>query len=272
MTHLVLGSSGQIGNYLVKHLKDKGDKVYEFDITRSPTEDLRTYANSFLYHSMDASDYVHFLAFDIGGSTYLKKYQDTYQFINNNIKIMDRTFELIKYLKKPFTFASSQMSNMNHSTYGLLKAVGEKYTESLGGLVVKFWNVYGYETNEEKAHVITDFIKMAKQNKVINMRTDGEEVRQFLYGRDCAECLDILSQNYNTIDREKPLHITNFEWTSIYDVAKTIQSKLECDIVRGYLKDDIQQDKRNEPDPYILNHWTPKTKLEDGIWEISSLY
>lgn len=272
MTHLVLGSSGQIGQYLVKHLKNKGEKVYEFDIERSQSEDLRTYSNSSLYHSIDASDYVHFLAFDIGGSNYLKKYQDTFQFIDNNMRIMTNTFELLKYFKKPFTFASSQMSNMTYSTYGLLKAIGEKYTESLGGLVVKFWNVYGYETNDEKAHVITDFIKMARQNKIIRMRTDGEEVRQFLYGSDCAECLDILSQKYDTIDRKKPLHITNFEWTSIYEVAKAVQSKLGGEIIRGSLKDDVQQDKRNEPDPYILEHWKPKTKLEDGIWEINSLY
>jgi len=272
MTHLVLGSSGQIGQYLVKHLKDKGEKVYEFDIERSENEDLRIPLNSSLYHSIDASDYIHFLAFDIGGSNYLKKYQNTFQFIDNNMKIMTNVFELLKYFKKPFTFASSQMSNMNYSAYGLLKAIGEKYTESLGGLVVKFWNVYGYETNEEKAHVITDFIKMAKRDGVIRMRTDGEEVRQFLYGRDCAECLDILSQKYDNIDREKQLHITNFEWTSVYDVAKAVQSKVKCDIVKGSLKDDVQQDKRNEPDPYILEHWKPKTKLEDGIWEISSLY
>ena len=50
------------------------------------------------------------------------------------------------------------MSNMSFSSYGILKKIGENLTSSLGGLNVRFWNVYGYETDFEKSHVITDFI------------------------------------------------------------------------------------------------------------------
>jgi nucleoside-diphosphate-sugar epimerase len=49
--------------------------------------------------------------------------------------------------------------------------------------------VYGKEHDEEKSHVITDFIKMAKQDGVIKMRTDGTESRQFLYADDACEAL-----------------------------------------------------------------------------------
>ena len=34
-TVTILGSSGQIGAYLTTYLRDKGYKVYEFDIVRS---------------------------------------------------------------------------------------------------------------------------------------------------------------------------------------------------------------------------------------------
>ena len=57
------------------------------------------------------------------------------------------------------------MSNMSYSPYGLLKNIGEKYTEILGGLVVKFLNVYGIEKDLKKSHVITDFILMSLKNK-----------------------------------------------------------------------------------------------------------
>ena len=50
---------------------------------------------------------------------------------------------------KNLCIASSQMSNMSYS-HGTLKRVGELYTESLGGLVVKFWNVYGIEKDHIK--------------------------------------------------------------------------------------------------------------------------
>ena len=81
---------------------------------------------------------------------------------------MANTFELIKKHNKPVLFASSQMSELGYSTYGQLKSIGEKMTKDLNGIIVRFWNVYGYEKDEEKSHVITDFIKMAKYDGVIN--------------------------------------------------------------------------------------------------------
>jgi len=271
MKHLVLGSSGQVGYHLVNILKQQNQEVLTFDIIESPDQDLRVYNNTLLEEKIKECDFIYFLAFDIGGSVYLAKYQNTFDFISNNIKIMNNVFDLIKKYNKPFIFASSQMSNMSYSTYGVLKAIGERYTEALNGLVVKFWNVYGYEQDEEKSHVITDFIKMAKKDGVIKMRTDGEEFRQFLYGDDCAECLIKLCKNYNFIERNKQLHITNFKWDSIYSIAQIIQKITNCEIIKGENKDTVQLDKRNDPDPYILNFWRPKTELTEGIIKIYNL-
>lgn len=270
MKNLVLGSSGQIGFHLCNVLRERGEEVLEFDIVNEHYQDLRLYNSPLLDHYMNIADKVYFLAFDIGGSLYMKKYQDSYQFISNNIKIMDRVFDKLKQYDKPFIFASSQMSNMSYSTYGILKAIGEKYTEALDGIVVKFWNVYGYETDEEKSHVITDFIQMAKEGK-INMRTDGKESRQFLYGDDCAECLISLLNNYENVDRNKPLHITSFEWNTIIEIADVIKSLIPCEVIPSTEKDTVQLDKRNEPDEYILNFWKPKTNLEKGIKEVIKL-
>jgi nucleoside-diphosphate-sugar epimerase len=271
MKHLVLGSSGQVGYHLVNVLKQQNQEVLTFDIIESSDQDLRLYNNILLENKIQECDFIHFLAFDIGGSVYLAKYQNTFEFISNNIKIMNNVFDLIKKYNKPFIFASSQMSNMSYSTYGVLKAIGERYTEALGGLIVKFWNVYGYEQDEEKSHVITDFIKMAKKDGIIKMRTNGEEVRQFLYGDDCAECLIELSKQYNNIERNKQLHITNFKWNSILEIATLIQTLSNCSISPSENKDTVQLDKRNEPDPYILNFWQPTTSLKEGIIKIYNL-
>ena len=59
-------------------------------------------------------------------------------------------FEYLNEYKTPFVFASSQMSSMSYSPYGVMKRVGELYTRSLGGLIVKFWNVYGIEKDMTK--------------------------------------------------------------------------------------------------------------------------
>ena len=266
---LILGSSGQIGLELTKFLKSKNYNVFEFDIVEDELEDLRIHNNEILEKYIRESDFVFFLAFDVGGSRYLQKYQKTFDFLHNNIRIMSNTFELLKKYSKPFIFSSSQMSNMSYSPYGVSKAVGENYTSCLGGLTVKFWNVYGEERDLEKSHVITDFINKAKHTRLINMLSDGSESRQFLHAQDCCECLLQLSLIYDTLDKSKEYHITSFSWNTINEIAEEISKNFEnCKIERAASKDDVQKDKKNEPDPYILNFWKPKITIEDGIKDI----
>jgi Nucleoside-diphosphate-sugar epimerases len=155
---------------------------------------------------------------------------------------------------------------MLYSPYGLLKAVGELYTKSLNGLIVKFWNIYGIEHDFTKSHVITDFILKAKKRGKIDILTDGSEQRQFLFADDCSECLVTLAEKYNEISREENLHITSFKWNSILDIAKIVADLHKgVEVETGKSSDVIQKDKRNEPDPSILKYWKPKTSLFAGI-------
>lgn len=265
MKYLVLGSEGQIGLELCKFLKKEGHDVVEFDIAKNLNQDLRI--PQIIDELVIECDFVMFLAFDVGGSRYLKKYQHTFDFIENNTKLTLYTFESLKKYKKPFIFASSQMANMSYSPYGVCKSLGEIFSKSLNGLIVKFWNVYGPEHDLEKSHVITDFIIKAK-NGQITMMTDGKEERQFLHAEDCSRCLMILSEKYHEIDREANLHITNFEWNTILEVAEIIKEKIPCDVIPSSEIDTVQLNKRNEPDPYILNFWKPKITLSEGINKI----
>jgi nucleoside-diphosphate-sugar epimerase len=156
---------------------------------------------------------------------------------------------------------------MSYSPYGVAKALGEAYTRALGGITVKFWNVYGPEHDLEKSHVITDFILKAKEGK-IEMLTDGKEERQFLHAEDCSRCLRILSEKYDDIDRDANLHITNFGWNTILEVAEIINESIPCEIIPSTEIDTVQLNKRNEPDTYILNFWKPEISLRDGIEKI----
>ena len=269
MKALVLGSSGQIGSSLSDWLTAHGDISIPYDIARDPREDLRQ-PRPELDAILRDVDFVYFLAFDVGGSTYLTRYQDTFEFVHNNVQIMARTFELLRRSEKPFIFASSQMANMSFSTYGMLKAIGERYTQSLGGLRVKFWNVYGIEHDPRKTHVISDFINMARQHRRIDMRTTGQEERQFLYSDDCADALCTLMHRYAEVPREAELHITSAEWTTIYDVAGIVANLFpSTEIIPGISQDGVQGGGKNEPDPFILDLWKPETALADGIAKVA---
>lgn len=268
MKYLVLGSAGVIGKPLCNHLRSEGHEVIEFDIENSETEDLRLYQNPWLRKCIEQCDFIFFLSWDVGGSLYLEKYQDSYEFIQNNLKIITNTFEAIRIANKPFIFASSQMANMSYSTYGITKMLGEKLTQALNGLTVKFWNVYGYEHDLNKSHVITDFILKAKNTGIIDMRTDGTESRQMLYADDCSECLYQLSKVYSELDKTKNYHITSFEWNTVAEIAEIIAGCYQGATIIAGDKVDIQKDLRNTPDPHILTYWQPKVSLRQGIRKI----
>ena len=269
----ILGSAGQIGAYLSEYLSNKGHEVTDIDIVNGPEFDLRVTPNTVVEKAIESADFVFFLAFDVGGSRYLKKYQHTFEFINNNTRMMANTFRLLDKYKKRFVFASSQMSNMSYSPYGVMKRVGELYTTSLKGLTVKFWNVYGIEKDMDKAHVITDFIKKGFEEGDFEMMTDGTEERQFLYAEDCCEALETIMENYTDFKPEDPLHITSFHATSIKEVAAIIMGQFnlidkQVKISPGLAKDSVQMDKRNEADSYIMGWWLPKTNMQDGIAKV----
>ena len=269
----ILGSGGQIGEYLTEYLRKKDYEVFEFDIINGEHQDMTHIPNTYLRNAIMNSDFVFFLAFDVGGSRYLKKYQHTFKFINNNTRLMANVFGYLKDYNKPFVFASSQMSNMSYSPYGVMKRVGELYTKSLKGVIVKFWNVFGIEKDHDKAHVITDFIAKGFETGVIDMMTDGTEEREFLYAEDCCEALETIMDCYYQFTCDDELHITTGVSTSILEIAQNIQVLFkdigkEIEVVPASSKDEVQKDARNIPDPYIKKWWQPKTDVVDGITKV----
>ena len=276
---LILGSEGQIGSHLVNYFKIKNNyEVIKFDIISGKKYDLRKVNNDTLEKNIKKSDFIFFLAFDVGGSRYLKKYQKTYEFLINNLLIMSNVFKLLKKHKKKFVFASSQMSTMDFSPYGTLKRLGENVTNSLDGLYVKFWNVYGIETNIEKFHVITDFVTMALKNKKISMLTSGNESREFLFADDCSEGLYRIMKNFNFfLKKNKELHLTTSKRTKIIDIAKIIKKILakrnvNIKIKRAIKIDELQNNINNASNKFFLKYWKPKYSIEKGIEKIVDYY
>ena len=275
---LILGSEGQIGGHLTEYLKKKGHTVIKFDIVLGLSDDLRNPNNKKIEKKIKSCDFVFFLAFDVGGSRYLKKYQKTYNFLINNLFIMANVFKLLNKYKKKFIFASSQMSNMDFSPYGTLKRLGEDLTESLNGVYVKFWNVYGIEKDLGKSHVITDFILMGLKNKKINMLTSGNESREFLYADDCSMGLSIIMNKFNYFFKKKnELHLTTSKKIKIIEIAKIIKKilskrKINISIKPSDKKDVLQNNINNEANKFLLRYWKPKTSIEMGVEKIVNYY
>ena len=83
----VLGSSGQIGAYLSEYLSRKGHIVREFDIVNGEHQDMTHIPNVYLRNAIMESDFVFFLAFDVGGSRYLKTVSYTHLTLPTNREV-----------------------------------------------------------------------------------------------------------------------------------------------------------------------------------------
>ena len=277
MKILILGSKGQIGEHLYNYLKEKNYKVIGLDIVNSKSEDLRNKNNKKFNNLITKVDFIFFLAFDVGGSVYLKNYQNNYNFLMNNTAIMHNVFEKIKKNKKKFIFASSQMSNMSYSSYGVLKRIGENFTSSLNGITVKFWNVFGIENDPKKTHVITDFILKGMQSNKIKMLTNGLEERDFMYAEDCCAALEFIMKKYKNFKYRKHIDLNTGQSTKIRNVAKII-SKLflkngkKVDFIPANNKDGVQMNKKNKADRFLFRYWKPKFSLEEGISQVFDHY
>lgn len=267
MRVLVLGSSGTCGRSVCAAFAASGHEVVPWDIALNPDHDLRV--AGCLDTVLPTVDFVVFLAFDVGGAKYMADSSTSY--IDNNLLLMHNTFASIKKFGCRFIHTTSTMSNMTHIPYAVLKRLGEFYTELLGGINLKLWNVYGREPICIKSHVIPDLIDQAVSDGVIRLRTDGLEERMFLHADDFARGVVAVYNNYDALRGRGIIDISSTEWTSILTIAKTIQSiardtlNKEVVIVPSTVKDGSHT-HRNEPTTTLLSaYWSPTITLTDGI-------
>jgi UDP-glucose 4-epimerase len=181
---------------------------------------------------------------------------------------MNNVFEALRSSQTKFIFSSSQMAKMYHSSYGNLKLIGERLTKSLGGISVRFWNVYGTEVIGEKSHVISDFINSAKMNGSILMRTDGSEIRDFLHVEDASRAILALADNYDEL-RSMTLDVASFKYTSIIEIAETISRDFNVPVTPGTGTDLVQIGHRVDPSTEVLKYWQPQINLTEGILRVS---
>jgi nucleoside-diphosphate-sugar epimerase len=258
---LVLGSRGQIGSDLCEFLQSQNFIVDEIDIVLGESHDLRN-RDSLLEQKLLTTDFVIFLAFDVGGAKYLKEKESDLIFINNNIRIMENVFLAVKSMGIPLLFASSQLALSLDSTYGTLKRLGESYSSAIGGKSIRFWNVYGMENHGAKSHAITDFVTSAINKGRIEVLSNGQETRDFLYVRDASKAITIAMNHYSELPNVSD--VASFEWRSIKSVAEDISIYLNADLFFSEVESNDLHSKI-EPRKEILEIWKPEIDFESGL-------
>jgi nucleoside-diphosphate-sugar epimerase len=159
----------------------------------------------------------------------------------------------------------------------ILKKIGEEITESLNGISVRLWNVYGIEKNLEKSHVITDFILKGFEYRKIKMITSGEEKRDFLYAEDCCRGFEIIMKKFHHLVRYKIIDLNYGKYTKIINVAQIIKdiffkNNLKVKIIKGKNLDIVQKNLLNSSSKILRKYWKPKFNLIQGIQEVFKHY
>lgn len=253
--NLVLGK-GLVGSHLADFLREKGEAVEV--LSRSEGHDLKQaekYFDKFAW-----ADRVWFVAWEVGA--WKKDTAPSYEaeILDANLRLCQSVFKCIARSRKPFLFTSSQAAiSQDMITLAVTKRVGETWTRILGGHIARFWNVYGWEPVGEKSHLIPDIVFKGLQGGKITMMTSGEETRQFLYARDCAEAI------VHQFDiGQKIADVTTGEWTPVREMARLIGEKLGVEVALG--------EKPGKPSmaapQTFLASWKPRFSLSQGLDEV----
>jgi nucleoside-diphosphate-sugar epimerase len=283
----VLGSEGQIGKPLCETLRSLGYSVSGIDVKLGNHDDLTEIDSCKEYYkntinTITGADFVFFLAFDIGGANYLSTEDCQFDFISYNTKLMNNTFEMLQRGKNPFIFASSMMAaRSEQSNYGFLKKLGERYTKSLGGLSVRFWNVFGHQRWDGKSNVVTELVNQVLDSsfKEVRLVSTGDESRDFMHVDDCVVALIAMMNNYEKLlsDNPESIHLATGKMTTVKELANMV-----CNIhkeVTGEHKDVVcggESTFTHNTKDYLPNSkhllgssiWTPQISLNNGLKKV----
>lgn len=133
--------------------------------------------------------------------------------------------------------------------------------------IIRIFNTYGPRMNPNDGRVVSNFIVQALQNNDITIYGTGQQTRSFQYVDDLVEGMVRMMQTDDNI--VGPVNIGNPNEFTMLELAEKVltltksKSKL-C--FKPLPKDDPTQ-RRPDIDKaqQLLNGWTPKIQLEEGL-------
>lgn len=255
MKNLVLGA-GLVGSHLAALLIERGEEARV--LTRSAGYDLKHaehYTDDFLW-----ADRVWFVAWEVGVWKGVTTPAYETDILDANLELCRSVFGVLRATGKPFLFVSSQAAIApDMLVLGVTKRVGEMYTRILGGHIARLWNVYGWEPVGEKSHLVPDLVWKGMKDGSVSLMSNGEETRQFLYARDCAEALA-----HQFAIGQKVADVTSGEWVAVKAVAEIIAKKIGARVALGGKPGKPSLAVPQEP----LIGWKPRFTLEEGLKEV----
>lgn len=257
-TALITGSSGFIGNHLVRNLQQRGYFVIGADIEKpkynlppkfyhNDLRDFEQVAEIFERHQIHE---VYNLACLMGGMGYIGSREHDFDIMVGSSEIVSNVSRACAFSKvEKLFYASSacvypEFKQMNSDvtalkesdcypaqpdlTYGWQKLFSEHITKAIEGRgvqvrIARFHNVFGpygcFDTDKAKAPAaLCAKVAKAKDGDFIEVWGDGRQTRSFLYIDECIAGIQKLMESQYS----DPLNIGSDQLISINDLAKMI--------------------------------------------------
>ena len=256
--YLVLGGNGFIGTNLIRYLQLQGHYVKNLDLKNGPEDDLRR----ILIKDIKSYTGCFFLAWDVGGSKYLNNRTYWEKQYRNNFALINNVFPQLSESGIPFLFISSQLAGVDNTPYSITKLAAENYCKIMqNATVARQWNAYGsIEEFDLKSHVVSDLVRQALQEKIIRLKTTGEEKRQFVHMEDiCNAYLKMLTRGNGEV-----YDVSSKNYISILELANKIGKLTNSKVIQGY---EIGIDPKVEEISWFPE-WIPRIELENGLISI----
>ena len=235
---VVFGGSGFLGSYVADELTDRGYEVLIADIKESAY--LKESQQGVICDIMRPSDieavikdatlvYNFAGLADIDQSTYLPR-----KTIEQNIIGTLNILEASKAVNlERFVYASSAYALSNKGgIYGISKLAAEKIVEeynsrfSIPFSIIRYGSLYGERA--DKHNGVYQLLRQAIETGVLHIRSDGEDVREYIHAADAAELSVDIIQDEKFINTHSIL--TGLERMRKRDFAMMIKEILNDNI------------------------------------------
>lgn len=252
MKLLITGGAGYLGINLRHHLQQ-----YDCDyINYDQTEGFDILDEHQLYQQMRKCDAVIHLA-AIADVSYCEK--NVMEAIETNIYGTRNVIDNAYKLSCPMVFSSTIAAKTAHNVYGMTKRLGEIMVLRIGGVVLRFTNVYGgLGYLSKKRTALASFVGHKQKDITAQIFGDGSAKRDFIHVYDVCEAI------IKAIGAQSGIYeICTGRSTSIKELADMIGVKYEFAQPRAGDIDEIP----NEPNYESLG-WNPTVSLENGLKEL----
>jgi nucleoside-diphosphate-sugar epimerase len=245
MTILVIGSNGYIGSKLVEYLKNRGEKVVEFDYTLSECGgDVNDVQN------IDVYNVVIYLAAHSGVAQCSNRPQEA--LINNVTKFINFTKKLNKHQKFIYMSSASVYGNTNGATvdesyelnessnvYDFTKQIIDEYMlmTDLNYYGLRLGTVNGCSNNIRNDLIINSMVNDALQHK--HVRVFNGHVNRAIV--DIYDLCRLISVIINAPDSIPGIYnVASFN-TTVQNIANVVSELMNVDIIDSNCGDESKK-------------------------------